>query len=46
MYCFIVRKSLCYGGNKILPLFIGGSFCKIKGVGALEKSAFLAKDWL
>lgn len=40
------KNHLCYGGNKILPLFIGGSFCKIKGVGALEKSAFLAKDWL
>ena len=35
----LLEKHLGYGGNEILALFIGGSFCKIR-VGTLEKSVF------
>ena len=35
----LLEKHLGYGGNEILALFIGGSFCKIRG-GTLEKSVF------
>ena len=35
----LLEKHLGYGGNEILALFIGGSFCKIRGR-TLEKSVF------
>lgn len=42
----LLEKHLGYGGNEILALFIGGSFCKIR-VGTLEKKCFLLpKDCL